>query len=80
MTFRFTVLAFCAALALLALQACSVSTPSMSGIRDSKLFDRRIKETPRQKVVREWVDEQAAQQAEVANMLKSLAETMKRGG
>lgn len=33
-----------------------------------------------QKVVREWVDEQAQQQAEVANMLKSLAETMKRGG
>lgn len=32
-----------------------------------------------QKVVREWVDEQAAQQTEVANMLKSLAETMKRG-
>ncbi|MEQ1669698.1 MAG: flagellar motor protein MotA, partial [Hyphomicrobium sp.] len=32
-----------------------------------------------QKVVREWVDEQAAQQSEVANMLKSLAETMKRG-
>ncbi len=33
-----------------------------------------------QKVVREWVDEQAAQQSEVAGMLKSLAETMKRGG
>jgi hypothetical protein len=33
-----------------------------------------------QKVVREWVDEQATQQSEVANMLKSLAETMKRGG
>jgi hypothetical protein len=32
-----------------------------------------------QKVVREWVDEQAAQQAEVANMLKSLAQSMKRG-
>jgi hypothetical protein len=32
-----------------------------------------------QKVVREWVDEQAAQQSEVANMLKSLAESMKRG-
>jgi hypothetical protein len=32
-----------------------------------------------QKVVREWVDEQAAQQAEVANMLRSLAENMKRG-
>lgn len=32
-----------------------------------------------QKVVREWVDEQAAQQAEVANMLKNLADQMKRG-
>lgn len=33
-----------------------------------------------QKVVREWVDEQAAQQTDVANMLKSLADSMKRGG
>jgi hypothetical protein len=33
-----------------------------------------------QKVVREWVDEQAAQQTEVASMLKNLADTMKRGG
>ena len=33
-----------------------------------------------QKVVREWVDEQASQQTEVAKMLKGLAETMKRGG
>ncbi|HVZ04701.1 flagellar motor protein MotA [Hyphomicrobium sp.] len=33
-----------------------------------------------QKVVREWVDEQAQQQAEVATMLKSLADAMKRGG
>ena len=33
-----------------------------------------------QKVVREWVDEQAAQQTEVAGMLKNLAENMKRGG
>jgi hypothetical protein len=33
-----------------------------------------------QKVVREWVDEQASQQAEVASMLKGLAENMKRGG
>jgi hypothetical protein len=33
-----------------------------------------------QKVVREWVDEQSQQQAEVATMLKSLAEAMKRGG
>ena len=33
-----------------------------------------------QKVVREWVDEQAAQQGEVAAMLKGLADNMKRGG
>ena len=33
-----------------------------------------------QKVVREWVDEQAAQQTEVASMLKNLTENMKRGG
>jgi hypothetical protein len=33
-----------------------------------------------QKVVREWVDEQASQQTEVAKMIKGLAETMKRGG
>jgi hypothetical protein len=33
-----------------------------------------------QKVVREWVDEQAAQQAEVAGMLKELAGTMPRKG
>ena len=32
-----------------------------------------------QKVVREWVDEQSAQQSEVAGMLKNLAEQMKRG-
>ncbi|HYF52491.1 MAG TPA: hypothetical protein VEJ63_23995 [Planctomycetota bacterium] len=57
MTFRFAILGFFAALALLVLQACSVSTPSMSGIRDSKLFDRRIKETPRQKVIRECQQE-----------------------
>jgi hypothetical protein len=33
-----------------------------------------------QKVVREWVDEQAAQQAEVAGMLRDLAGTMRRKG
>ena len=33
-----------------------------------------------QKVVREWVDERAAQQSEVAGMLKTLADNMKRGG
>ena len=33
-----------------------------------------------QKVVREWVDEQAAQQSEVANALKELATNMQRRG
>jgi len=37
--------------------ACDVNTPSLDQIRDSKLFDRRIKETPRQKVVRECKQE-----------------------
>lgn len=32
-----------------------------------------------QKVVREWVDEQSAQQTEVAAVLKNLADTIKRG-
>ena len=31
-----------------------------------------------QKVVREWVDEQAAQQSEVASVLKELASTVHR--
>lgn len=34
-----------------------------------------------QKVVREWVDEQASQQSEVTNALRELAQTMlKKGG
>ena len=37
----------------LLLAACQVDTPSLDNIKDSKLFDRRIKETPRQKVIRE---------------------------
>jgi hypothetical protein len=32
-----------------------------------------------QKVVREWVDEQAAQQSEVASALRDLASNMRRG-
>ena len=32
-----------------------------------------------QKVVREWVDEQSAQQSEVASVLKDLAQTINRG-
>src|SRR5437868_3066511 len=45
------------ALVLLILAACDASLPNMDKIRDSKLFDRRIKETPRQKVVRECTQE-----------------------
>ena len=41
----------------LGLAACQVDTPSLESIRDSKLFDRRIKETPRQKVIRECKQE-----------------------
>jgi hypothetical protein len=33
-----------------------------------------------QKVVREWVDDQAARQAEVATALKDLAQTLARRG
>ena len=33
-----------------------------------------------QKVVREWVDEQAAQQSEVASVLKDLAANVSRKG
>ena len=39
------------------LPACKVDTPSFEGIRDSKLFDRRINETPRQKIIRECQQE-----------------------
>lgn|GEM_PF-1813858 len=48
-----------AGLAILSLSACKVDTPSMSmdSIRDSKLFDRRINETPRQRIIRECQQE-----------------------
>jgi hypothetical protein len=42
---------------LLAAGACKMDTPTLDQIRDSKLFDRRIKETPRQKVIRECQQE-----------------------
>ena len=43
--------------AALVLTACEVNTPTFEQIRDSKYIDRRIKETPRQKVVRECQQE-----------------------
>ena len=39
------------------LTACNVDTPSVDAIRDSKYIDRRIKETPRQKIIRECKQE-----------------------
>jgi hypothetical protein len=33
-----------------------------------------------QQIVREWVDEQASQQSEVANVLKNLANNLERQG
>ena len=49
---------FClSVVALAVLGACSVDTPKLESIRDSKLFDRRIKETPRQKIIRECQQE-----------------------
>jgi len=45
------------ALLLLVPAACQVDTPSLDSIRDSKFFDRRIKETPRQKIIRECKQE-----------------------
>lgn len=53
---RFSV-ALGAGLILAILAACDTSMPSIDKIRDSKLFDRRIKETPRQKVLRECQQE-----------------------
>jgi hypothetical protein len=35
------------------LAGCQFNTPTWESIRDSKLLDRRIKETPREKVIRE---------------------------
>lgn len=56
MKVRHVVYFLCAALPLI-LASCQVNAPSLSEIRDSRLFDRRIKETPRQKVIRECQQE-----------------------
>jgi len=41
----------------IALSSCSMTAPSLDKLRDSKLLDRRISETPRQKIVRECSQE-----------------------
>lgn len=48
---------FVALVVAIALSSCSLEQPSIEKIRDSKLFDRRISETPRQKIVRECTQE-----------------------
>lgn len=57
-------------------------TPHSDDVRDLARGVNQLVNQMRveQKVVREWVDEQAQQQSEVAGMLKTLAENMKRGG
>lgn len=62
-----------------------VLAPAASGADEVRDLARGVNQLvsqmrAEQKVVREWVDEQAAQQSEVAGMLKNLAENMKRGG
>ena len=54
---EYVVITFAALVFAAVLPACKVDTPSLEGIRDSKLFDRRINETPRQKVIRECQQE-----------------------
>jgi hypothetical protein len=56
---RFAMFGIVAIFAAVGLAACKTDIPSLDTIRDSKLFDRRIKETPRQKVIRECQQEGA---------------------
>ena len=40
-------------MALLALSACEVDTPTLESVQDARVFNRRMKETPRQRGLRE---------------------------
>lgn len=55
--FIFSVVGTC--LMVVLMSACETKMPTVDSIRDSKLIDRRIKETPRQKVIRECQQETA---------------------
>ncbi|HET6390077.1 flagellar motor protein MotA [Hyphomicrobium sp.] len=57
------------------------SAPAQDDVRDLARGVNQLVTQMRseQKVVREWVDEQAQSQAEVAHMLRNLADAMKRG-
>jgi hypothetical protein len=54
---RHVLVFFVGMVVLLALASCAVNAPSIDKIRDSKLLDRRINETPRQKIIRECSQE-----------------------
>jgi hypothetical protein len=58
------------------------SAPADEAVRDlAKGVDQLVRQMrAEQKVVREWVDEQAAQQSEVATVLKELAASVPRKG
>ena len=56
--------------------------PAEESVKDlAKGVDQLVRQMrAEQKVVREWVDEQAAQQSEVASVLKDLAAKVTRRG
>ena len=61
---------------------CGRSGPADESVRElAKGVDQLVRQMrAEQKVVREWVDEQAAQQMEVATVLKELAANVPRKG
>ena len=60
--------------------ATAAAAPPEEAVKDlAKGVDQLVRQMrAEQKVVREWVDEQAAQQSEVASVLKELAATVPR--
>jgi hypothetical protein len=60
----------------------SGGAPADEAVRElAKGVDQLVRQMrAEQKVVREWVDEQAAQQSEVATVLKELAASVPRKG
>ena len=63
-------------------QAAAVAPPAEGAVKElAKGVDQLVRQMrAEQKVVREWVDEQAAQQSEVASVLKDLAAKVARRG
>ncbi len=83
----------CSARSRISRRACAVSAGHALGWRRCRPgADESVRDLARgvnqlvtqmraeQKVVREWVDEQAAQQTEVTNVLKDLAQNIQRKG